>query len=243
MKTVICTALGLVLTASLGYPQDPPREPGEMKEGTGRAEEELDKAVVKAGAMTSYSCTIMIRTEGLSGEDREVHPVELQIQPGAPWRLRSGDLEAFKKGETLVVKEGVAWKKLDRGAKHAPALRMVRGAHETLRDLKSSSFKAVKREDSEGGRCFTGELTEVALKLLDQGRRAGDRSLPKPTGTAKIWVNGEGAVTKFEVHIESKMKNADNQEVLVRRTITSEIRDIGSTKYDVPPEAAKALEG
>jgi len=236
MKTVICTALGLVLAAGSGYPQDMGGSP--KPESQAGPKEELDKAAAKAGAMTNYSCTITLRLEGM-GEGEGSQPVELLIQPDSPWQLKAGDLEAFKKGETLAVKEGGAWKKLGRGSKPAQALGMVRGPHEVVKDLTSESFKEVKREDSEGGRCFTGELTLVAIRQLARG----DRSLPKPTGTAKVWVNGEGAVTKYEIHIESKTKSADGQEVAVKRTITAEIRDIGSTKYEVPPEAAKALEG
>ncbi len=245
MKAFTCTALGLVLAAGLGYAQDPPADPGEKKGGPAGAGlgEELDKATAKAGAMTNYSCTITVRTEGMGGEGQEQQSIELQVQPGAAWHLKAGDFEAFKKGDTLAAKEGAAWKRLDKSAKQAIALSVVRGAHETLRELKSSSFKALKRDDSESGRCYAGELTEAALRQLDQGGRGGDRSLPKPSGNAKIWVSGDGAVTKFEVYIESKMKSADNQEVMVKRMITAEIRDIGTTKYDVPPEAAKALEG
>ncbi|HZN62584.1 MAG TPA: hypothetical protein VFC90_09285 [Planctomycetota bacterium] len=245
MKTVIGVMLGLVLAAGPGFSQDPAggAPKGEKAPGPG---EELDKAVAKAGTMTNYSCVISVKVEGISVDTKDSQPVELQIQPGAPWHLKWGDKEAYKKGEVIVVKEGDAWKRPDRAAKGAQSLAMLRGPHEVLGDLKSSSFKEVKREDSEGGRCFAGELTEEAAKNLAQMKRgaaAGDRSLPKPTGTAKVWVNGEGAVTKYEVFIEAKMKGADNQDVTVKRAIAVEFRDIESTKYEVPPEAAKALEG
>lgn len=245
MKTVLATALGLVMAASLGYSQDPPGEPGEEKGDAPKAgsqaglKEELDKAAAKAGAMTNYSCMISIKSEGMAGEGQDDQPIELLIQPGAPWQLKSGTVEAYKKGETVAVKEGAGWKKVDRSAKAGNALCAVRCPHEILRDLKSTSFKELKRDDSEGGRCFSGELTETAIKQLARG----DRPLTKPTGTARVWVNGEGNVTKYEVQVEAKMKDADNKEVTVKRTFNVEIRDVGTTKYDVPPEAAKALEG
>ena len=242
MKSMICTALGLVLAASLGYSQDSggaksPGVPGANRAG---GEEDLDKAAAKAGTMTNYSCTITIKTEGLTegGEGQEIPAVELRIQPDAPWHLKSGETEAYRKGDVLVVKEGAAWKRADRGAKAAKVLQMVRGPHEILVNLKSASFKEVKREDSEGSRCFLGDLTEAALAQFAQGRPQ-----PKSTGTAKVWVNGDGAVTKFEVRIESKMKDKTGQEIAVQRTTTVEVRDVGSTKYDVPEEATKAFEG
>ena len=235
MKTVLCTALGLVLAAGLGFTQ----EPAGGKPAGG--EEDLDKAAAKAGTMTNYSCTITLRAEGMEGEGQAIPPVEIQIKPDAPWHLKSGEVEAYRKGDALVVKEGAAWKRLERsdgGAKAAQALRMVRGPHEILISLKTSSFKEVKKEDSEGGRCFSGELTPEAL-----GQFAVGRIPPKSTGTAKVWVNAEGVVTKYEVALESKMKDRGGQEITVKRTSTVEIRDIGSAKYDVPEEAAKAFEG
>jgi hypothetical protein len=231
----------------------------------GAPDEDLDKAAAKAAAMGNYSCTITVKMEGMGGgggggEGRGIQPVELQIKADAPWHVKSGEVEAYKKGETLAVKDGETWKKLerpqrpadgerpDRKAMAAQMLRGVRGPHETLKDLNSASFKEVKREDSEGGRCYSGELTAEAVKAIAQrGRRGGgggggDRPQAQSTGTAKLWVNGDGAVTKYEVYIESKMKNRDDEEVTFKRTTTVDIRDIGSTKYDVPEGAAKALE-
>ncbi|HTF58228.1 MAG TPA: hypothetical protein VK661_13435 [Planctomycetota bacterium] len=227
------------------------------------ADEDLDKAAAKAAEMGNYSCTITVKMEGGGGgggEGRGIQPVELQVRSDAPWHLKSGELEAFKKGETLAVKEGEGWKKLERPqrpaegerpdpkAMAAQMLRGLRAPHEILKDLKSASFKEVKREDSEGGRCFSGELTAEALKpFLMGGRRrggggGGDQAAPQATGTAKIWVNGDGAVTKYEVNVEAKRKNRDGDEVTTKSTRTVEIKDVGSTKYEVPADAAKIFE-
>jgi len=228
----------------------------------GSPDEDLDKAAAKAAEMGNYSCTISTKMEGGGGGgggDRGPQAVELQIKADAPWHVKMGELEAYKKGEAIAVRDGETWKKLgrperpaegerpDRKAMAAQGLRMVRGPHETLKELKSASFKEVKREDSEGGRCYSGELTEEALKAFAQRRRGGgggggDRPAPKSTGNARIWVNGDGAVTKFEVYIESTFKNREDEDVTTKRTTTVEIRDIGSTKYDVPEAAAKVFE-
>jgi len=230
----------------------------------GSPDEDLDKATAKAAEMVNYSCTITTKMEGGGGGGgggggRGMPAVELQIKADAPWHVKAGELEVYKKGEALAVKDGETWKKLgrperpaegerpDRRAMAAQMLRGVRGPHETLKEIKSSSFKEVKREDSEGGRCYSGELTEEALKGFAQRRRGGggdggDRPAPKSTGNAKIWVNGDGAVTKYEVYIESTFMGRNDEEVTTKRTTTIEIRDIGSTKYEVPEAAAKALE-
>src|SRR6267142_5771762 len=145
------------------------------------ADEELDKAAAKAAELGHYSCTITVKMEGGGGgggggEGRAIQPVELQVKADAPWRLKSGEVEAFKKGDVLAVKEGETWKRLGRPqrpaegeepdpkAMAAQMLRGVRAPHEILKDLKSSSFKEVKREDGDGGRVFSGELTAEGVK-------------------------------------------------------------------------------
>jgi hypothetical protein len=228
------------------------------------ADDELDKAAAKAGEMGNYTCTVTTKMEGGGGGggggQGAAQPVEMNIKADAPIHLKSGEVDAYRKGEVLVVKEGETWKKLerqggggqggerpDRRTMAAMRLRGVRAPHEVLKELKSSAFKEVKREDGEGGRVFSGELTEEALKALrPQGRRGGgggqDRPAPKSTGNAKIWVNGDGAITKYEVHVESTFKNRDDEDVTTKFTSTVEIKEVGSTKYEVPEDAAKLFE-
>src|SRR6185295_16650530 len=144
------------------------------------ADEDLDKAAAKAAEMGNYSCTITVKMEGGGGGGggggEGIQPVEMQVRSDAPWHVKTGELEAFKKGEVVAVKDGETWKKLerpqrpaegerpDRKAMAAQALRGIRAPHEILKDLKSASFKEVKKEDGEGGRVFSGELTAEGLK-------------------------------------------------------------------------------
>lgn len=225
------------------------------------ADEELDKAAAKAGEMGNYTCTITTKMEGGRGDGgggggQGLPAVEMNVKPDAPIHLKAGEIEAFRKGDVLAVKDGETWKRAerpergqepDRRAMAAFRLRGVRAPHEVLKELKSSAFKEVKREDGEGGKVFSGELTEEAIKALrPQGRRGGggggDRPAPKTTGKAKIWMNGDGAITKYEVNIESTFKNRDDEDVTTKFTSTVEIKDIGATKYDVPEDAAKVFE-
>lgn len=227
-------------------------------------DEDLDKAAAKAGEMGNYSCTIATKMEGGGGgggDGRGPQPVELQVKADAPVHLKSGEVEAFRKGEVMAMKTADGWKRFERpqrgeggerperGARAAMMLRGVKAPHELLKDLKSSSFKEVKREDSDAGRTYSGALTEEGVKpfLMGGGRRPGggggdDRPAPKVSGTAKVWVNGDGVVTKYEVYVESTFKGRDDEERTVKRTTTVEIKDVGSTKYDVPEDAAKLFE-
>ncbi len=227
------------------------------------ADEELDKAAAKAAEMGNYSCTVTVKMDGMGGggggEGRGAQPVEINVKADAPIHLKSGEIEAYRKGDVLVAKDGETWKRVERpergqgGGGERPdrrtmavqRLRGVRAPHEVLKDLKSSAFKEVKREDTEGSKVFSGDLTEEALKALrPAGRRGGgaDRPAPKSTGTAKIWVNGDGVVTKYEVHVETTFKDRNDEDVTTKFTSTVEIKDVGSTKYDVPADAAKQFE-
>jgi len=226
------------------------------------ADEDLDKAAAKAAEMGNYSCTVTVKVEGGGGgggggDGRGNQSVELQVKADAPWHVKSADAEIYKKGEVAAVKEGDTWKRLerpqrpqegeepDRKAIAAQMLRGVRAPHELLKDLKSSSFKEVKKEDGEGGRVYSGELTAEGVKpfLMGGRRRAGgDQPAPQATGTAKVWVNGDGVITKYEINIEAKRKNREGDEITTKSTRTVEIKDVGTTKYDVPEAAAKVFE-
>jgi hypothetical protein len=228
------------------------------------ADEELDKAAAKAGEMGNYTCTISTKVEGGGGGGGGAgggdapQPVEMKIQADSPIYLKSGEIEVYRKGEALATKSGDTWKRPERPAQGerpdratmaAMRLRGVKAPHESLKTLNSSAFKEVKREDADGGKVFSGELTDEALKsfAMGGGRRPGggggeDRPAPKSKGTAKIWVNGDGVVTKYETFIEMTRTGRDDQEITTKVTRTVELKDVGSTKYEVPADAAKALE-
>jgi hypothetical protein len=102
------------------------------------------------------------------------------------------------------------------------------------------------------GDAYTGALTEEGAKSLvsfwggrsrgggDGGGDAAER--PQPTGvkaTAKFWVK-DGVLAKYESVVEGKIKFGDNERDL-GRTSTVEIKEIGSTKIDVPDDIKKKL--
>ena len=62
-------------------------------------------------------------------------------------------------------------------------------------------------------------------------------------GTAKFWVK-EGLLSKYENHIEGKVPargDGNGREFDMNRTTTVEIKDVGTTKIEVPAEARKKL--
>jgi len=207
---------------------------------------DLDAALGKAAQMDNYTAGIMVRKEG--GSDPAMAPIEFRVMPGAAIHLKSGELEGYRQGDVFVVREGGAWKRFeptgDKGAGGYDKLAQIPAPHEILRDLKSSSFKQIRREDTEGSRAYSGALTDDAIKKLmarKPGGAAGERTLP--SAAAKIWVSGEGVVTKFELTFEYKAQPGKTDGEAGKKTKTVEFREVGSTKYEIPAEATKALGG
>jgi hypothetical protein len=307
----------VALAAAFLLAQDRPGQPGQDKPGQPgmdrTANQDLDRALAKAGEMNNYSANLTFKKDGTGKDAKDsLQPIEIRVQDGIA-HLKSGSLEAYRKGDVFISKEGGSWKRadsssMDRGGRQPgdrptdrPAdrptdrptdrpsgdqpnddqkpegqqpggkqpgstqeprtpgqtgqdqnvsiekLQSCRLPHEVLKELKSSSFKQVRREDTEGSRVFSGELTDAAIRQLmanKKGVGASDPSMAQGTGSARIWINGEGIVNKYEIVIDHKgnkdLGKTDGMEGKMTKTV--EIRDIGSTKYDVPADAKKLFD-
>ena len=93
----------------------------------------------------------------------------------------------------------------------------------------------------EGG-VYSGDLTEDGAKQLLTFRRGAGTDGPTvtgPKGIAKFWVK-DGVLSKYEFHVEGKVSfNGNDRDV--NRTTTIEIKDVGTTKVQVPEDARKKL--
>jgi len=96
------------------------------------------------------------------------------------------------------------------------------------------------------GDVISGNLTEEgAQSLLSSGfgfggRRGGNRPPAKEAkGSVKIWLK-DGQVVKYETKVTGKM-DRNGEEQLIDRTTTTEIKDVGTTKIEVPDDAKKKL--
>jgi hypothetical protein len=86
---------------------------------------------------------------------------------------------------------------------------------------------------SEGGVCV-GDLTEEAAKAEF---RFGNVNNPK--GSVKFWLK-DGVLAKYEFKTQGKVEFNGN-EMDVDRTTTVEIKDVGTTKVELPDDAKKKL--
>jgi hypothetical protein len=93
---------------------------------------------------------------------------------------------------------------------------------------------------------ISGALTDEGVtQRLGRGGRGfggGGQAPAAPTnasGTVKFWIK-DGAVAKYEVHVKGTVQGRGGP-MDVDRTTTTEIKDVGTTKIDVPADAKKKL--
>lgn len=105
-----------------------------------------------------------------------------------------------------------------------------------LADL-ATKTKELKKE----GDVYSSDLTDAGAKeLLSFGRRGGNASEPKNAkGSIKVWMKA-GAIAKYVVNVQGTVSfNGEDRDV--DRTTTTEIKEVGTTKLEVPEPAKKKL--
>jgi hypothetical protein len=98
----------------------------------------------------------------------------------------------------------------------------------------AADLAAATKDLKKDGDAYGGTLT-------DEGAKAQFRfgNVTSSKGSVKFWVK-EGVLTKYEVKLQGKVEFNGN-ETEVDRTTTVEVKDIGSTKVNVPEAAKKKL--
>jgi hypothetical protein len=164
--------------------------------------------------------------------------------------------EAVIKGGKSAVKTENGWKTADELSADSSADNNAqqgnrrRGGGQFLgRMLQNIKTPAVQAEELVGKvkelkkaeDAYSGDLTDEAVKELltfGGGRRPGGNEPPAPTNTSgavKFWLK-DGALAKYEIKVQGTM-SFNNNERNIGRTTTVEIKDVGSTKVEVPEEA------
>lgn len=120
-----------------------------------------------------------------------------------------------------------------------------------LKDLKAPAAQAAEivadtKELKKDGDAYSGELTEAGAKALltyigDFLRRGGDEgpTASDAKGSVKFWIKDD-LLSKYEFKVTGKVTFNDNVRD-VDRTTTVEIKNVGSTKVEVPEDAKKKL--
>jgi hypothetical protein len=98
--------------------------------------------------------------------------------------------------------------------------------------------KELKKE----GDTYSSDLTEAGAKdlLAFGGRRGANAPEPKNAkGSVKFWTK-DGMLSKYEVKVQGTI-NFNGEDRDIDRTTTVEIKDVGTTKIDVPEAAKKKM--
>ena len=103
-----------------------------------------------------------------------------------------------------------------------------------------ANVKSLSKADD----AYSGEMTEEGAKALMTfgGRGGGGGNGPEISdakGTVKFWVK-DGMLSKYETHVTGTMSFNGN-DMKRDTTTTVDIKDVGTTKVEVPEEAKKKI--
>ena len=226
MKTYVLSATALMISAAL-FAAD------------SSLKDTVTGAAKKLGEQNNYSwkATVVVPesapfkpgpTEGKTEKDGFTHVT-----------MSFGDnrIETVKKGDRAAVTD------MDGNWKLASELEKEEGPGRFLsmmvKQIKTpatqvAELQAAAKELKKEGDMYSAEMTEDGLKKQFP---FGEPKNPK--GSVKFWIK-DGSLVKFEAKVEAKMEFNGNQ-FDASRTTTTEIKDVGATKLNVPEAAKKML--
>ena len=163
-------------------------------------------------------------------------------------------VEVVMKGDKSAVKMADGWQTLAEVAAAAPAGGAGAGGQPNAgrfiaRTLQNYKTPAMQAEELAGQSkdlkltddVYSGTLPEDAVKSqLAFGGRGGAANaagpqIANPKGAVKFWVK-DGVITKMVINVQGSI-SFNGQDRDINRTTTIEIKDVGSTKIEVPEEA------
>ena len=230
-QTLIVTLLGLT---------------GSLLAAETSAKEEVINAAKKLGEKSNYSwktTTVVPESaqfkpgpsEGKAEKDGFTH-VKMNFGGNTTELVKKGDKASF------TNRDGDWQTPADVEGDQGPARFMAGMA----RNFKAPAAQAVEvaeatKELKKDGDVYTSELTEEGAKTLMRFRRGGSDgpTINEAKGSAKFWIK-DGVLSKYEYKVTGSM-NFNGNDIDVDRTTTIEIKDVGSTKLEVPEGAKKKL--
>lgn len=214
--------------------------------------EELLAAVNKLGQSSGYSWATKVEGGyfGGVGEGKTLKDGTARIAVN----LGDDTYDVIIRGDKGVAKGAGGW---------ASAAELARDAEEegmnfsterflvaTMGGFKTPATQAKELCDGldsvdKSGDVYTAKLSDEAVKhLLSTLRRRSIGDNPKievkdPVGTLKCWVR-DGTLVRLQIHLQGAVKFNGNERQIDRLS-TTEIKDVGKTKVEVPAEAKAKL--
>jgi hypothetical protein len=204
---------------------------------------DVKDAIKKLGDRPNYSWTFTPKTEGSEAARRQ-GPIDGKTEKEGFTHIKgtSNDstYEAAFKGGKIAVYFAGSWigaDELEEDSRVTRRLKAFKNPAQEADELLGKT-KEVKKESDEA---YSGDLTaEAAKELFGQlGRRAAEST--DANGSIKFWTK-DGVLSKYELSLKGKFTvGEDKREVDLSRTVTVEIKDVGSTKVTLPDEVKKKL--
>lgn len=212
-----------------------------------RTKEDITAAAKKLADKDNYAWKQT--TENAGGRGFGAGTSEGKVEKGGfmwtSFTMRTNTVEGIKKGEKGAIKTQDGWKSISEATSGdpGPASFLARW----VQNLKAPAAQAEDLAKAVGdlkkdGDVYAGDFTEEGAKsqLRFGGRGGGDGpEISGAKGSVKFWVK-DGMLSKYEIKVQGKVSfNGNEREV--DRTTTVEIKDVGTTKVQVPAEAGSKL--
>lgn len=215
--------------------------------------DDVKKAAAALGSQTNY--TWQATVEVPADSPFKPGPTDGKTEKGGYTTLSfsfgDNSTEAVTKGTNGAVKTDDGWKTLAEALKDNgdggfnPTMfiaRMVQNYR--VPAVEAASLADDAKELKQDTNSISGDLTEAGAKELLSFRRRGNGgdgpTVSNAKGSVKFWLSN-GKLAKYQFHLQGTVSfNGNDRDV--DRTTTVEIKDVNSTKIEVPDEVKKKLQ-
>ena len=225
---------------------------GSLMAADSSPKDDVKKAAAALGSQTNY--TWQATVEVPADSPFKPGPTDGKTEKGGYTTLSfsfgDNSTEAVTKGTNGAVKTDDGWKTLAEALKDNgdggfnPTMfiaRMVQNYR--VPAVEAASLADDAKELKKDTNSISGDLTEAGAKELLSFRRRGNGgdgpTVTNAKGSVKFWLSN-GKLAKYQFHVQGTVSfNGNDRDV--DRTTTVEIKDVNSTKIEVPDEAKKKL--
>jgi len=215
--------------------------------------DDVKKAAAALGSQTNY--TWQATVEVPADSPFKPGPTDGKTEKGGYTTLSfsfgDNSTEAVTRGTNGAVKTDDGWKTLAEALKDNgdggfnPTMfiaRMVQNYR--VPAVEAASLADDAKELKQDTNSISGDLTEAGAKELLSFRRRGNGgdgpTVTNAKGSVKFWLSN-GKLAKYQFHLQGAVSfNGNDRDV--DRTTTVEIKDVNSTKIEVPDEVKKKLQ-
>jgi hypothetical protein len=150
------------------------------------------------------------------------------------------DMQMVLKGKKgAYTDQDGAWQVPDEGAEGPGRFMSMMVQNLQTPAAEAKELAGFAKELKKDGDVYSSDLTEEGAKAKLSFRGGGGMTVTNPKGSVKFWVK-DGALTKYEFKVKGKV-DFNGNEFDTDRDTTVEIKDVGTTKVEVPEEAKKKL--